>query len=91
MAIITVKKFSKPNCRPCNAMTNYLGDIDLFGLGATLENIDIEEHPEVIEQYGLSSVPVLVMERSGVEVTRLIGLKAPEEIVDAIEFAKEAR
>jgi thioredoxin-like negative regulator of GroEL len=65
--------------------------MDLFGLGATLENIDIEEHPEVIEQYGLSSVPVLVMLRSGVEVNRLIGLRPPEEIIDAIEHAKVAK
>jgi glutaredoxin len=71
MAIITIKKFSRNDCRPCKALANYLGDMDLFGLGATLENVDIEEHPEVIEQYGLSSVPVLVMERSGVEVTVL--------------------
>jgi thioredoxin-like negative regulator of GroEL len=91
MAIITIKKFSRKDCRPCKALANYLGDMDLFGLGATLENVDIEEHPEVIEQYGLSSVPVMVLERSGVEVTRLIGLRPPEEIIDAIEHAKVAR
>jgi thioredoxin 1 len=91
MAIITIKKFSRNDCRPCKALANYLGDMDLFGLGATLENVDIEEHPEVIEQYGLSSVPVLVMERSGVEVNRLIGLRPPEEIIDAIEHAKVAK
>jgi thioredoxin 1 len=91
MAIITIKKFSRNDCRPCKALANYLGDMDLFGLGATLENIDIEEHPEVVEQYGLSSVPVLVMERSGVEVNRLIGLRPTEEIIDAIEHAKVAR
>jgi thioredoxin 1 len=91
MAIITIKKFSRKDCRPCKALANYLGDIDLFGLGATLENIDIEEHPEVIEQYDLSSVPVLAFERSGVEVYRITGLRPPEEIIDAIEHAKVAR
>jgi thioredoxin 1 len=91
MAIITVKKFSKPGCVPCKVLGNYLGDIDLFGLGATLENIDITEQPEVIEKYNLSSVPVLVMERSGVEVTRINGLRGTEEIIDAIEHAKVAK
>jgi thioredoxin 1 len=88
MAIITIKKFSRKDCRPCQALSNYLGDIDLFSVGATLENIDIEEKPEVIEKYDLTSVPVLVMERNGVEITRLIGLRGTEEIIDAIEFAK---
>jgi thioredoxin 1 len=91
MAIITIKKFSRQDCRPCKVLANYLGEIDLFGLGATLENIDIEENPEVIEQYGLSSVPVIVMERSGVEVHRIIGLRPTEEIIDAIEHAKVAK
>ena len=91
MAIITIKKFSRKDCRPCKALANYLGDIDLFGLGATLENIDIEEQPEVIEKYDLSSVPVMVLERSGVEVHRLVGLRGTEEIIDAIEHAKVVR
>jgi thioredoxin 1 len=89
--IITIKKFSKPGCRPCAALSNYIGDIDLFNAGATLENIDITEQPEVIGQYGLTSVPVLVFERSGVEVHRITGLRPTEEIIDAIEHAKEAR
>lgn len=91
MAIITIKKFSRPGCMPCRVLENYLGDMDLFGLGATLENIDITEHPEVISKYDLSSVPVLVFERNGVEMTRLIGLRPVDEIIDAIMLAKEAK
>jgi thioredoxin 1 len=91
MAIITIRKFSKPNCRPCAALANYIGDIDLFNAGATLVNIDITEQPEVIDQYGLTSVPVLVMERNGVEVGRIVGLVGTEEIIEAIEFAKVVR
>jgi thioredoxin 1 len=91
MAIITIKKFSKKDCRPCKALANYIGDIDLFNVGATLENIDIEENPEVIDQYGLSSVPVLAFLRNGVEVHRLVGLRPTEEIIDAIEHAKVVR
>jgi thioredoxin 1 len=91
MAIITIRKFSKPNCRPCAALANYIGDIDLLNAGATLVNVDITEHPEVIDQYRLTSVPVLVMERNGVEVGRIVGLVGTEEIVEAIEFAKVAK
>jgi thioredoxin 1 len=89
--MITIKKFSKPGCMPCKVLANYIGEIDLFGLGATLENIDITEQPEVIEKYNLNSVPVLVMERSGVEVHRIVGLRPTEEIIDAIEHAKVAK
>jgi thioredoxin 1 len=89
--IITMKKFSRPGCRPCAALSNYIGEIDLFNAGATLVNVDITEQPEVIEQYGLTSVPVLVLERNGVEVGRIVGLAGTEEIIEAIEFAKVAK
>jgi thioredoxin 1 len=89
--IIRIKKFSKPNCRPCAALANYIVDIDLFNAGATLVNVDITEQPEVIDQYGLTSVPVLVFERNGVEVGRLVGLVGTDEIIEAIEFAKVVR
>jgi thioredoxin 1 len=89
--IVTMKKFSRPGCRPCVALANYIGEIDLFNAGATLVNIDISEQPEVIDQYGLTSVPVLVFERNGVEVGRIVGLVGTEEIIEAIEFAKVAK
>ncbi|MDR7001608.1 thioredoxin family protein [Neobacillus niacini] len=89
--MITIKKFSRPGCRPCTALANYLGDIDLFVAGVTLENVDITEHPEVIDKYNLNSVPVLAFFRNGVEVGRLVGLVGTEEILDAIEHAKVVR
>jgi thioredoxin 1 len=102
MAIITIKKFSRNGCRPCQALANFIGDIDLFNAGATLENINISDEKikiggkeftseEVIEKYRLQSVPTLVFERNGVEVGRIVGLVGTEEIVEAIEFAKVAK
>jgi thioredoxin 1 len=102
MAIITMKKFSKNGCRPCQALANFIGDIDLFNAGASLENYNISDEKiviggkeltsdEVIKKYKLSSVPTLIFERNGLEVHRITGLVGTEEIEDAIKFAKEAR
>jgi thioredoxin 1 len=65
--------------------------MDLAKHDAELVNADIAEQPELIEKYGLSGVPVLLFFRNGVEVTRLIGLRPTEEIIDAIEYAKVVR
>jgi thioredoxin 1 len=89
--MITIRKFSKPNCRPCTVLANYLTEINFAEHSAKLVNVDIADQPEAIDQYGLTSVPVLVFERSGVEVTRIIGLRPVEEIVSAIEHAKVVR
>jgi thioredoxin 1 len=102
MAIITIKKFSRNGCRPCQALANFIGDVDLFNAGATLENINISDEKikigeevftseEVIYKFKLQSVPTLIFERSGVEVGRIVGLVGTEEIIEAIEFAKVAK
>lgn len=89
--MINVIKFSRPGCVPCRALSNYLSDINLADLNATLTEIDITEQPDVIDRYQLSSVPVLVFERNGLEVHRLVGLRPVDEIIDAIEYAKVVR
>jgi thioredoxin 1 len=89
--MITIIKFSKPNCTPCKVLANYLTEIDFAEHNVKLESIDIADQPEAIDQYGLTSVPVLAFFRSGVEVTRIIGLRPVEEIVSAIEHAKVVR
>jgi thioredoxin 1 len=90
-AMIDVIKISKPNCRPCAVLANYLGEIDFAAQDATLTEIDLAEQPAVIDEYRLTSVPVLVFKRNGVEVTRLNGLHSVEEIVETIELAKVVR
>jgi thioredoxin 1 len=89
--MIEIIKFSKNNCRPCAVLSNYLSEINFEQHNATLSEINIADDPSVIEKYGLTSVPVLVYERNGVEVHRLNGLSNVEEIVEAIEFAKRAK
>lgn len=89
--MIKILKFSKPGCRPCAALANYLTEINLDAYNATLIDINIADQPEAIDQYGLTSVPVLVFMRNGIEVTRLIDLRPVDEIIDAIEYAKAVR
>lgn len=89
--MIEILKFSKPRCRPCAVLSNYLSEIDFVEQNAELTEIDITQHPEYIDRYNLSSVPVLVFLRNGLEITRFTGLRGTDEIIDAINTAKEAR
>jgi thioredoxin 1 len=88
---IVIKKFSKPSCNPCKILSVYLTEIDFTEHNATLVEIDIEDQSEVIDQYKLNSVPVLVFERNGIEMARLTGLRPVEEIEEMIIYAKEAK
>lgn len=88
---ITLRKLSKPNCRPCAVLTHYLESIavDLLALNVAVDERNVEAEPSLAAHYGLTSVPVIVIERNGREVTRLAGLTAPEEILDAVKSALE--
>lgn len=89
--MIEILKFSRKTCVPCRVLSNYLGEVDLAAHNATLTEVDIDDDPTAIDAYKLGSVPTVVIKRNGVEVTRFTGLRGTDEIVSAIEYAKEAR
>lgn len=89
--MIEILKFSRKTCVPCRVLSNYLGEIDLTEHNATLCEIDIDDEPTAIDTYKLGAVPTLVIKRNGVEITRFTGLRGTDEIISAIEYAKEAR
>lgn len=90
---ITIRKLSKPNCRPCAILAYGIASITdkLTEINATVIEHDIVAEPELIYKYGITGVPVLIFERNGEEITRLNGLVSADEIVDAVDYAKVTR
>jgi len=90
---ITIRKLSKPNCRPCAILAYGIASITdkLTEEHATVIEHDIVAEPELIDKYGITGVPVLIFERNGQEITRLNGLVSADEIVDAVDYAKVTR
>lgn len=90
--MITIKKYFSQTCRPCKVLTYWLSEIDLNQHGATIESIDVATlTDEQLAQLNISSVPTLVFERNGMEMARSIGLTPVDEIIDRIQYAKEAK
>jgi hypothetical protein len=90
--MIEIRKYSRPGCAPCAILANYLGEIDLATHGATLTEINTVDLTDAeLATLKLSGVPALLFLRNGLEVARLTGLHAVEEIVETIELAKVVR
>lgn len=73
-----VTLIKKPGCTPCAMM-----DVALRGEGVEFTTIDITENQEVIEQYDIQTVPVLVIERQSEgepEVLVLNGFQSIDEV-----------
>ena len=89
---IELTKYSKANCRPCFILNNALNTLALADHGATITEIDVSGLSDSsLDALKLSGVPTLIARRNGVEVARKTGVMSPEEIIDLIETAKEAR
>ena len=93
MSAIHIIKLGQDGCMPCKALDFAINaNLDAMeSAGATIESHNVTHEPELIEHYGISGTPTLIFYRNGVEMARLSGKVAFAEILDAIEYAKEAR
>lgn len=73
-----ILKFYGEWCSPCKMLSNILKSNDL---GIPVEEIDIDENPELTQKYGVRGVPTMVLlNDDGVEVRRLIGLPTKDQL-----------
>jgi thioredoxin 1 len=77
-----VLRFSASWCSPCKSMAKLLDDVDT---DMPIEVIDIDEQSELAVDYGIRSVPTLVMIDENIEVRRMVGLVTKEKLKNWIE------
>jgi thioredoxin-like negative regulator of GroEL len=66
----TIKRFTASWCQPCKGLAMMLNSIEI---STPIEIIDIDEQSNVAIQYGIRSVPTLIVFENGVEVKRNSG------------------
>ena len=76
-----ILRFTASWCGPCKSLTANLAEVDTK---YPIEVIDIDVHPEIATEYGVRSVPTLVMMNENIEVKRIIGNKTPRELKEWI-------
>ena len=72
-----ILRFTASWCGPCQglAMNLETADLDL-----PIEVIDIDIHNDIAQEYGVRSVPTLVMLDENTEVKRLIGSRTVNQL-----------
>ena len=72
-----VLRFTAEWCRPCKSMAAILeevkGDI-------VIEVIDIDKYSDIAVEFGIRSVPTLVIMDGNIEVKRMTGLKTKNDL-----------
>jgi thioredoxin 1 len=80
VGVIKMKKivrFTASWCQPCKIMATQLENMET---GIPIEVLDIDVHPEIAMEYGIRSVPTLVMMEENTVLKRLVGVKTPPEL-----------
>jgi thioredoxin 1 len=85
--MVTVKKFSAVWCGPCRVLAPMINEVKGQFLNVKFEEYDIDEYSDVTEQYGVRSVPTVIIEKNGVEFQRFTGLSSKMAYVNAINEA----
>jgi len=85
--MVTVKKFSAVWCGPCRALTPVMNEIKGNYSNVKFEEYDIDEYSDITEEYGVRSVPTVIIVKDGIEVNRFTGLSSKMTYVNAINEA----
>ena len=70
-------RFTASWCGPCQGLAM---NLETSGLDLPIEVIDIDVHPDVAQEYGVRSVPTLIMLDENIEIKRLIGSKTVNQL-----------
>ena len=88
--MVVVKKFGATWCGPCRALAPVLVQIkENFSSNSNVvfEEYDVDEFNEQVVQYGITSVPTVIIEKNGEVVERFTGLSSKIAYVNAINEA----
>ena len=85
--MVTVKKFSAVWCVPCRVLAPVMNEIKGQFSNVKFEEYDIDEYSDITEEYGVRSVPTVIIVKDGIEVNRFTGLSSKMAYVNAINEA----
>ena len=74
--------FNATWCGPCRMLKPILEEISN---DYKIVSIDVDENMELAREYGIMTIPCLIVFKDGKEVSRSVGLKTKEDIISMME------
>ena len=72
-----ILRFTATWCKPCQALKEILDRIET---DIPIEVIDIDENMELATEYGIRSVPTMVMVEDGNVIKKMVGVQTIQEV-----------
>jgi thioredoxin 1 len=73
---VTLVDFGAPWCPPCKVLKPILDELgEEYGEKLAVLEVDCDESPTVATEYGIMSLPTVIVFHNGVPVEKLVGLR----------------
>jgi thioredoxin 1 len=82
--MVTVKKFSAAWCGPCKALAPVINEIKGQFPSVNFIDYDVDVAFNEATQYGVRSVPTVIIEKDGKEIERFTGMGSKMAYVNAL-------
>ena len=86
---LQVLKFYGTWCQPCKMLSRTIEDIEPTLEGVTFYEVDVDEaEAELLDKYGIQSVPAMIFFNEGLQVGREIGNIPKSTLLEKINLYK---
>lgn len=70
-------------CGPCKLLSPILEEVSNI-LDIKIYKVNVDENPSLAGQFGIKSIPTIVIFDNGVRVKEVVGLRPKEEIIEKL-------
>jgi thioredoxin 1 len=82
--MLEVKKFSASWCGPCKILAPTFNEVKNSFSGVSFNEYDVDDSADVASQFGIRSVPTVVLVKDGKEIKRIVGAQSKMVYENAI-------
>jgi thioredoxin 1 len=76
--------FWAPWCGPCRMVAPILEQIAAERHDVVIGKVNVDEEMEIAREYGIVSIPTLIVVKNGMEVDKAIGYRPKADILDLL-------